>query len=67
MFSFFAHFVYEISKQSPQIKRNVSRFPKDFMFQLTKEEWQNLKSQIETSSWGGRRRPPFVHCYRLFF
>jgi hypothetical protein len=30
------------------------------MFQLTKDEFKNLKSQFETSSWGGRRKPPLV-------
>ena len=38
------------------VKRNMSRFPEDFMFQLTEIEFQNLKSQIVTSSWGGMRR-----------
>ena len=38
------------------VKRNIDRFPKDFMFQLTKEEFQNLKSQFVISSWGGLRR-----------
>jgi len=38
------------------VKRNLARFPADFMFQLTKEEFENLKSQIVTSSWGGLRR-----------
>lgn len=38
------------------VKRNIGRFPKDFMFQLTDEEFENLKSQIVTSSWGGLRR-----------
>ncbi|HET7215442.1 MAG TPA: ORF6N domain-containing protein [Terriglobia bacterium] len=38
------------------IKRNRERFPEDFMFQLTREEYANLKSQIVTSSWGGARR-----------
>jgi len=38
------------------VKRNIERFPHDFMFQLTKEEFGNLKSQIVTSSWGGLRR-----------
>src|SRR5438067_13720692 len=33
------------------VKRNIDRFPEDFMFQLTAEEFQNLKSQIVTSSW----------------
>jgi hypothetical protein len=38
------------------VKRNVERFPDDFMFQLTYQEFVNLKSQIVTSSWGGIRR-----------
>jgi hypothetical protein len=38
------------------VKRNQSRFPADFMFQLSKQEVINLKSQIVTSSWGGMRR-----------
>jgi hypothetical protein len=38
------------------VKRNASRFPSDFVFQLTSEEFENLKSQIVTSSWGGLRR-----------
>jgi hypothetical protein len=42
------------------VKRNSKRFPEDFMFQLKPEEWQNLKSQIVTSSWGGRRTEPFA-------
>jgi hypothetical protein len=42
------------------VKRNLKRFPDDFMFTLTETEFQNLKSQIVTSSWGGRRKLPFV-------
>jgi hypothetical protein len=38
------------------VKRNIERFPEDFMFQLTDEEFVNLKSQIVISSWGGLRR-----------
>jgi hypothetical protein len=38
------------------VKRNIQRFPQDFMFQLTRQERANLKSQIVTSSWGGARR-----------
>ena len=38
------------------VKRNMERFPSDFMFQLKKQEFTNLKSQIVTSSWGGLRR-----------
>tara|TARA_Y100001954_G_C15568182_1_gene482102 strand:- start:49 stop:597 length:549 start_codon:yes stop_codon:yes gene_type:complete len=42
------------------VKRNIKRFPKDFMFQLTNEEFNNLKFQFGTSSWGGTRKLPFV-------
>ena len=38
------------------VKRNIDRFPGDFMFQLSDDEFANLKSQIVTSSWGGPRR-----------
>ena len=38
------------------VKRNIDRFPGDFMFQLSDDEFANLKSQIVTSSWGGSRR-----------
>jgi hypothetical protein len=38
------------------VKRNINRFPEDFMFQLSKEEFSNLKSQIVISGWGGLRR-----------
>ncbi len=42
------------------VKRNIERFPADFMFQLTDEEWQILKSQFVTSSWGGVRKMPYA-------
>jgi hypothetical protein len=42
------------------VKRNIDRFPDDFMFQLSNEEFQILKSQIVTSSWGGTRKLPYV-------
>jgi outer membrane murein-binding lipoprotein Lpp len=38
------------------VKRNIKRFPEDFMFQLSDSEYENLKLQIVTSSWGGARR-----------
>ncbi len=43
-----------------QVKRNKDRFPPDFMFRLTKEEYDNLKSQNVSSSWGGRRALPYA-------
>lgn len=42
------------------VKRNIERFPEHFMFELTNEEFKNLRSQIVTSSWGGERYPPFA-------
>ena len=42
------------------VKRNINRFPRDFMFQLTAAETRNLKSQFVISSWGGRRAAPFA-------
>ena len=42
------------------LKRNPDRFPKDFMFQLTDQEFRDLRSQFVTSSWGGRRYAPYV-------
>lgn len=50
----------ETRRLNEQVKRNLSRFPEDFMFQLSELEFTNLKSQIATSSWGGRRKLPFV-------
>lgn len=60
------------------VKRNISRFPERFRFQLTKEEYENLKSQFVISSleddngYGGRRKLPFFlqnkesQCFLLF-
>lgn len=42
------------------VKRNIERFPDDFMFQLTPDEYRILKSQSVISSWGGRRHPPYA-------
>jgi len=42
------------------VRRNIDRFPKDFMFELSKEEFTNLRSQIVTSSWGGIRYAPMA-------
>ncbi len=50
----------ETKRINEQVKRNKDRFPEDFMFQLTKEEFMNLKSQIATSRWGGRRKAPYA-------
>lgn len=50
----------EVKRLNEAVKRNIKRFPSDFMFQITKEEWQDLKSQYATSSWGGSRKLPFA-------
>lgn len=48
----------ETRRLNEQVKRNIARFPDDFMFQLNQEEFEILKSQSATSSWGGRRKLP---------
>lgn len=48
----------ETRRLNEQVKRNIFRFPEDFMFQLSEVEFENLKSQFATSSWGGRRKCP---------
>ena len=54
--------LYEVEPRAlvQAVKRNKERFPKDFMFQLTRQELTNLKSQFVTSSWGGMRTPPYA-------
>jgi phage regulator Rha-like protein len=42
------------------VKRNLKRFPSDFMFRLSRKEMEILRSQIVTSSWGGRRNSPYA-------
>ena len=48
----------ETKRLNEQLKRNLKRFPKDFMFTLSEKETQHLRSQNATSSWGGNRRNP---------
>ena len=54
--------LYEVSAKrlNEQVKRNIKRFPEDFMFQLTREEFKILKSQFATSRWGGTRKLPYA-------
>jgi len=42
------------------VRRNIKRFPEDFMFRLAKEEFEILRSQFVTSSWGGQRYAPYA-------
>jgi hypothetical protein len=54
--------LYEVETRglNQAVKRNIKRFPTDFMFQLTNKEFDNLMSQIVISSWGGTRKLPFA-------
>jgi len=54
--------LYEVETKAlvQAVKRNIERFPEDFMFQLSSQEFANLRSQIVTSSWGGRRTSPYA-------
>jgi hypothetical protein len=54
--------LYEVNtaQLTRQVKRNIDRFPEDFMLQLTKNEFQSLICQFGTSSWGGTRKLPFA-------
>ena len=53
----------ETRRLNEQVRRNINKFPEDFMFQLTNQEFSDLKSQIATSrsGWGGRRKLPLVY------
>lgn len=55
-------YLYEVDTKvlNQAVKRNLDRFPDDFMFQLPDEEWNNLRSQIVTSKRGGKRYNPYV-------
>jgi hypothetical protein len=49
-----------VKRLNEQVKRNIKRFPGDFMFPLTRQEVTILKSQFATSRWGGVRKLPYV-------
>ena len=50
----------ETKRLKESVRRNSKRFPIDFMFELTHDEWTNLRSQNASSSWGGQRYLPFA-------
>ncbi len=54
--------LYEVTtgNLNKAVKRNIKRFPEDFMFQLSKKEFENLIFQIGTSNWGGTRKLPYA-------
>jgi len=50
----------ETKRLKEQVRRNIERFPEDFMLELSRDEHENLRSQIATSSWGGSRYAPMA-------
>ena len=54
--------LYEVETKylKRQVRRNIDRFPADFFFEMTSDEFLNLRSQFGTSSWGGSRYPPMA-------
>lgn len=50
----------ETKRLKEAVRRNIERFPADFMFELDDVEWSNLRTQFATSSWGGARYKPFA-------
>jgi ORF6N domain len=62
MFDFDLAEIYgiETKRLKEAVRRNTVRFPEDFMFELTQEEFKNLRTQFASSSWGGSRYPPFA-------
>ncbi|MEN9973489.1 MAG: hypothetical protein RIS20_1836 [Bacteroidota bacterium] len=53
-------YTIETKRLKEAVRRNIRRFPEDFMFELTSHEWENLRTQFATSSWGGKRYLPFA-------
>lgn len=51
---------YNLKAFNQQVKNNIEKFPNDFRYQLTNDEYRNLKSNFLTSSWGGVRKMPFA-------
>jgi hypothetical protein len=50
----------ETKRLKEAVRRNIDRFPPDFMFELDTKEWEILRTQFATSSWGGSRYQPFA-------
>jgi hypothetical protein len=53
-------YAVETKQLKRQVRRNLERFPEDFMFELSQQEFDNLRSQFGTSSWGGSRYMPMA-------
>ena len=54
--------LYEVETKylKRSVRNNLNRFPSDFMFKLSTEEWAVLRCKFSTSSWGGQRYPPYA-------
>ena len=50
----------ETKQLKRQVRRNMDRFPEDFMFELSRDEFDDLRSQFGTSNWGGTRYAPMA-------
>lgn len=55
-----AFYGVETRRLNEQVRRNVERFPENLIFEVTEDEFTNLKSRIATSSWSGRRKLPLA-------
>ena len=53
-------YAVETKQLKRQVRRNIERFPEDFMFELTEVEYEILRCQFGTSSWGGTRHLPMA-------
>jgi len=53
-------YTIETKRLKESVRRNIKRFPEDFMFELSSTEWENLRTQFASSSWGGKRYLPFT-------
>jgi hypothetical protein len=53
-------YTIETKRLKESVRRNIRRFPEDLMFELSLNEWENLRTQIASSSWGGKRYLPFA-------
>lgn len=53
-------YAVETKQLKRQVRRNIERFPEDFMFELNQQEFENLRSHFDTSNWGGTRYFPMA-------
>ncbi|RIY21629.1 hypothetical protein CJI55_08110 [Gardnerella vaginalis] len=66
VFVLLAIYGYTTARFNEQVKNNIEKFDNDFMFQLTSDEFKNLKCKNFTSSWDGRRKLPYAFTEQGF-